>query len=200
MNKAIFSFGLFIIIFTIWFIYNHRDRKFNLDLSKEESISLNIHSHKGHHQNSLTSFGPEHILNSDTRYYKSVDENTDDWIIFEIKDSAIYYPTKLQVRARGTSYGVLGDPYALNRFRLKIGNSDSNEWVELNEQIFTASKMDPKLQTFNLDIIDNKNNRIVQKWKSIKSKYYNQFKLEILDNYGGKNIIIQEFKIFGIKM
>eukprot|EP00483_Globobulimina_turgida_P011973 UN11995 len=119
--------------------------KLNLDLSKEQSISLNIHSHKGHYR----SDGPERILNSDNNSYLSPDRQiTDDWIIFEMKDGAMYYPTKLQVRARG-------DSYALKRFRLKIGNSNCNEWIELNEQIFTASKTDTKLQTFNLDIIDN---------------------------------------------
>ena len=172
---------------------------FKLNLSQQEVISLAIHSHKGH----CGSYVPERILQSNDDYYFSpYNDIRDDWIIFSISNNYCYYPTQLQVRARGTKFDVTnGDRYALKRFKLKIGNSERNEWIELNSEIFTASKMNPNLQTFNLDIIDKENdNQIISKWKSIKRKNYKNFKLEILDNYGGIHILIQECKIFGVRI
>eukprot|EP01083_Nonionella_stella_P112832 332344_1 len=171
-----------------------------LDMSKEEQISLKIGSHSGHYG----TFVSERILRSDDEYYLSPSgQITNQWIILNVDNDATYYPTKLQVRARGTNNSSSnGDLYALKRFALKIGNTDRNEWIQLNEELFVASKMDTNLQTFNLDIVNNNNgsNRIVQKWKSIKSKNLKHLKLELLDNYGDCYILIQEFKLFGVKV
>ena len=169
-----------------------------MNLYREQQISLNIHSHKGHHD----VYVPERILQSNDDYYLStLNDIRDDWIILSISNNEKYYPTKVQVRARGTNRDTNGDQCALKRFRLKIGSIDSNEWISLNQRIFTASKTDTNLQTFNLDIISGMNDKdIISKWKSIKQKNYKNFKLEILDNYGSSFILIQEFKIFGVKI
>eukprot|EP01083_Nonionella_stella_P234304 824868_1 len=104
-----------------------------LDMSKEEQIPLKIGSHSGHHG----SYVPEIILRSDDEYYLSPDgQITNQWIILNVDNDATYYPTKLQVRARGTNQGSSGDGYALKRFALKIGNTDRNEWIQLNEELF----------------------------------------------------------------
>eukprot|EP01084_Bolivina_argentea_P064134 117006_1 len=126
-----------------------------LDMSKEEQIPLKIGSHSGHHSNCV----PEIILRSDDKYYLSPSgQITNQWIILNVDNDATYYPTKLQVRARGTNNSSSnGDLYALKRFALKIGNTDRNEWIQLNEELFVASKMDTNLQTFNLDIVNNNN-------------------------------------------
>ena len=165
----------------------------------EEQISLDIHSYKGYYG----SDAPERILESNDNYYMSrYEEVTDDWIIFSINDNKKYYPTKIQVRVRGRKRSKSkGDPYALKRFRLKIGNKELNEWVDLHEEVFMASKMDPGLQTFHLDIMGNMNMRTKDsKWRSMKTKNYINFKLEILDNHGASNILIQELRIFGVKI
>ncbi len=170
---------------------------FNLDMSKEENILLNIHSHNGHYNEY---YKPENILNSDNnKYYTSKTyQITNDWIIFDIKDNNIYYPTKIETKTDGNTY-------APKTFEIYIGNVNRNEWIKLNENIFTTANGNSNMQTFNFDIINNNNksinNRIVKKRISIQQKNYKQFKLFIFDNYGDQYwITIKEFKIFGVKI
>ena len=174
------------------------DLRLKLDMSREAAIPLAVHSHKGHYQ----TYGPEIFLNSDNNYYLSPDgQITNDWIVLEVTDGAFYYPTKIQVRHRGTGQGFGGDAYGLKRFRMKIGSASSNEWVELNANVFHTSQTKPELQTFNLDIVNNgASAAVMQKWRSIKAKGFKQFRLEVLDNYGECYILIQELKILGVKV
>jgi len=160
-----------------------------LDLSKEQQISLKEHSCKdGDYVHNM--------LKSNDSYYCSQTGNVkNDWIILSINDNNKYYPTKLQLR------GFKNNTSSPKRFSLKIGSTDLDEWINLNEEILTASKEHDELQTFNCSIVNNmKNDEIISKWKKIKSKQYHQFKLEILDNYGAPYIEIAEFKIFGVKI
>merc|ERR550525_1275784 len=108
----------------------------NLDLSKEELIPLKIHSHKGHYGDRL----PKHMLSSDDTSYLS--SNAVDWIHFEISDNHYYYPTKIKIRTINSG----------GRFRLKMGNADTNSWDELNEELFSVKRVSG-WQTFNLDIV-----------------------------------------------
>merc|ERR1712176_1258314 len=104
-------------------------------------------------------------LQSNDEYYDSSNYNVkNDWIILSINDNNKYYPTKLQLR-RPKEY----PSDSPKRFSLKIGSTDLDEWINLNEEILTASKEHDELQTFNCSIVNNmKNDEIISKWKKIK--------------------------------
>eukprot|EP01084_Bolivina_argentea_P085161 153922_1 len=72
-----------------------------VDIEKQIQIPLKIHSHNGH---AGDNHKPDNMFNSDNnKYYASKSgQANNDWIIFEIKDNNIYYPTKLQIK--GTNW------------------------------------------------------------------------------------------------
>lgn len=148
----------------------------------EIEIALNVHSHKGHCQDYI----PQNMLQSNEKYYLSAD-TTDDWIIFMPKDDQLLYGlTKVQVRTKGN-----GNRNSLRRFRILIGNANSDEWIVCNDEFFVADKMDNNLQTFDMQFT-------ADKWNFILEKKRNHFKLEILDNYEGCYTVVKDFKLFGV--
>eukprot|EP01083_Nonionella_stella_P289740 985967_1 len=161
------------------------DGNVHLDMSKEQQIPLNIHSHKGHQGG----YPPERILRSNTDYYLSPSgQCTDDWIILNTNDGNMYCPTKLQLVV--SSGGLNCGP---KQFWLKVGNATTQQWINCHENIFIREEQAAK-PTFQLNVNSAKR-------KQIKSNNFKQFKLEILDNYAPTQyILITELKLFGVKL
>ena len=154
---------------------------------KEEQISLTVLSHRGHWVHS-----PKNMLDGDKRsYYSGLSgKNRNDWIIFGNEHQKPYYPTKVKVRPRDQNISNKGG-WSLKRFKVNIGDSNSNEWIELNDKPFIAPD-DYEMHTFDFDI--------TSKASVAKSKCYKDFKLDILDNYGLPFICVCEFKLYGVPM
>ena len=156
---------------------------FDLTQIQDEQISLRIHSHKGHEYG----YPPERVLQSNDDYYLSQwGQTTNDWIVFEVTNNNIYYPTKLQVRVRGSHYyGSNGDPYALKNFRLKMGND--SEIPDIDRKKYLVP-MDLSIANFmyvirkRLRVSPDKgiylfvNDHLMPTTSALVSQYYEQYK------------------------
>ena len=156
------------------------------------NINLKNGTYKGHLGSDSI---PENLLLSNDKYYASqTGVNSNDWIIFQNKGNQKYSPTKIDIRGRDHSDSI-------KEFNFWIGESDTNEWIKLNQKPFRAQNKEG-MQSFPFEICENNNmnNAINQKWKQIQKNDFVQYKLQILNNYGYHwNISFYEFKLFGVK-
>eukprot|EP01084_Bolivina_argentea_P119657 212152_1 len=161
----------------------HKDEYKDIDISKQEQIILEIHSNQGELSKNDKA---ENILeaNNSNYYFSGYNNVTNDWINMEVLNDNIYYPTMIKVMG-------CDNEDSLRHIKVKIGNVDKNEWIEMNEDFIEVKRSGDK-QEFKFDI-DN------DKGKLIKAKNYKQFQLEIKDNYGSEKwIVIGEFLMFGV--
>ena len=152
-------------------------------LMTEKQIKLKVHSHKGDQHDP-----PENLFSDTARpYYSKHGTIKDDWIIFEPKDENLFYvPTKIGLRV-GFSY------QAINEFNILCGNAENVEWIKCHSNTFTTSKV-TKIQFFELDCASNI-------FSIVKTKSYQQYKMEILCNRGDPFYVeAHEFKLFGVEV
>eukprot|EP01083_Nonionella_stella_P072639 195906_1 len=151
-------------------------------IMEQKPIPLSIHSWNSAAQGS-DDFPPQNLLNGHSFYI--ADGEKDAWVIFDTNETDVHYiPTKVTVK--GVDAGSMRD------FNVCIGNAKQDKWVKCNETQLTMLNHDD-YQSFELNYIRSQNSDTL---KEIKSNHYTQYKLKMLNNYGGGAIFLSDFKLF----
>eukprot|EP01083_Nonionella_stella_P213711 770559_1 len=146
---------------------------------EQQPIPLTIHSATPNFSDDTS---PQNLLIEDRSFY--IANSNPAFVIFDTKEINVHYiPTKVSLRGCGVGH--------VKDFNVWIGNAQQDKWLKCNETQLTMQE-DEECQTFALDCIHSQNT------DTLKEIKYTQYKLEMLNNYGGGSIFLSQFKLLHI--
>eukprot|EP01083_Nonionella_stella_P183073 660592_1 len=146
---------------------------------EQQPIPLTIHSATPNFSDDTSS---QNLLIEDRSFY--IANSNPAFVIFDTKEINVHYiPTKVSLRGCGVGH--------VKDFNVWIGNAQQDKWLKCNETQLTMQENE-EYQTFALDCIHSQNT------DTLKEIKYTQYKLEMLNNYGGGSIFLSRFKLLHI--
>ena len=155
-----------------------------IGMNKLKDIQLKYLNHRKHFINENNNdnedkYHPKQLLDlyNNDKYYSdkigNFEENENDWIIFQtLYENQYFIPKVLQIKNHSNEYAV-------KKLKIFIGNNETNEWFNLTEnEALLISNKNMFFESINLKLNQGINDEM------IKTKKWNCFKIELIDNYG----------------